>query len=157
MATRPALVCGVGLGIAVLLLGWAAPAQTPRPREEGTLIQRLAKSAKLPEENANRFWNALGPVLRDELASGREVSLPGVGNFRVVRVEAHRDLVNGRPTTFPATNTVEFVPSGVLKDAANSPSAVPAETVPEFKYIPLPGQTPSQQTLRMRVVPLRTP
>ena len=145
------------LGAAALLAGLTAPARSEKPPAEETLPQRLAKAAKMSEENATRFYQALGPVIRDELSHGRTVSVPGLGTFRVVRVEEHRDLRGGRPVVIPAVNTVEFLSEGSLLDAANGPGAQPAESVPPFQYVPLPGQTPGQKVGPVRAPGTRTP
>jgi nucleoid DNA-binding protein len=130
----------------------AVPARSAKPPAEETFNQRLAKAAKLSEDQAGRLFAALGPIVREELGRGRTVSIPGLGTFRVVRVEQHRDLRDGRPVVVPATNTVEFLSEGALLDSANAPGAQPAETVPPFQYVVLPGQTPGQ-----KVGPVRTP
>jgi nucleoid DNA-binding protein len=151
MHTRHRWALGGLLGAVVAVL-LAAPARSAKPPAEETFNQRLAKAARLSEEDAGRFYQALGSVIREDLAHGKQVSVPGLGTFRVVRVEEHRDLRNGRPVVVPATNTVEFLSEGSLVDAANAPAAKPAETVPPFQYVPIPGQTPGQ-----KVGPTRTP
>ena len=155
MRTRQIVTLGALLGACGLALILSAPAQTQRPKGE-TLALRIAQSAKLTEENTDRFLKALGPAVRDELKQGREVSLPGLGTFRVVQIQEHRDLRGGDPVIIPATNTVEFVPEGTLVEASNSENAQPAETVPAFRYIPVPGQTPSNRVSRTRTLPMRT-
>ncbi len=152
MNKRHGWALGGVLGAAAVAAVLTAPAQSAKPPAEETFNQRLAKAAKLSEEQAGRFYQALGPIVREELARGKSVSVPGLGTFRVVRVEEHRDLRGGRPVVIPATNTVEFLSDGALIDSANASGAVPAETVPPFQYIPLPGQTPGQ-----KVGPVRTP
>jgi len=149
------LACGVLLGSLLLLVGLGAPAQTPDVKKELTLVQRLALSTRLSEENADRFLQALGPAIREELRRGRDVEIPGLGRLRVVRVQEHRDMQNGRPIVVPAANRVEFNAADVLDDAANSAGAKPAETVVPFHYIPLPGQTPSQKVGNQRTPPTR--
>jgi nucleoid DNA-binding protein len=135
----------------------AVPARSAKPPAEETFNQRLAKAAKLTEDQAGRLFAALGPIVREELGRGRTVSIPGLGTFRVVRVEGHRDLRNGRPVEVPATNTVEFLSEGGLLDSANAPGAQPAETVPAFHYVPLPGQTPGQKVGPVRTQGQRVP
>jgi nucleoid DNA-binding protein len=157
MRTRHGWALGGLLGAAALLAGLTVPARSEKPPAEETLSQRLAKAAKMSAEDANRFYQALGPVIRDELAHGRQVTVPGLGTFRVVRVEEHRDLRGGRPVVVPAVNTVEFVSEGTLLDAANAAGAQPAESVPPFQYVPLPGQTPSQKVGPVRTPGTRTP
>ena len=113
----------------MITLAILTPARSAKPPAEETFNQRLARAAKLSEEDAGRFYQALGPIIRDELAHGRQVAVPGLGTFRIVRVEEHRDLRGGRPVVVPATNTVEFQGEGVLLDSANAPGAQPADTV----------------------------
>jgi nucleoid DNA-binding protein len=140
------------LGSAALMAVLTVPAGSAKPPEpEQTFNQRLAKAAKLSEADAGKFFQALGPIVRAELAAGKQVSIPGLGTFRVVRVEEHRDLRGGRPVVVPATNTVEFLGEGQLIDSANAAGARPAESVPPFQYVPVPGQTPGQ-----KVGPVRT-
>jgi nucleoid DNA-binding protein len=121
--------------------------QAPKPRADETWGQRVARESKLSEEQVTRVLNALGPAVRDELKKGKTVSLPGLGTFRVVRVAEHKDIEagTGRVLHIPATNTVEFLASEGLGEAANSASAVPAETVPAFEQSPLPNQTKGQK------------
>src|SRR5438132_487189 len=152
MRTQHGIVFGSLLGLRALALV-TTPAQTPRPNQPETLQQKIARLAKLKEEDADRFFQALGPAIREELSKGKTVSLPGLGTFRVVRVAEHKDLRNGRPTVIPAVNTIEFLADGELGAAANSETAVPAETVPDFHYITLPNQTPGQKLPRTRTPP----
>ena len=75
---------------------------------------------------------------------------------RTIASKPGEPLGGGEPRDVPAANTVEFVPEGTLTEAAKSETAQPAETVPEFKYIPLPGQTPSNKVTRTRTLPMRS-
>jgi nucleoid DNA-binding protein len=149
------------VGTLGLVLGLAAPARSQRPqpgkpgqparpnqpkeKEKETLKGRLARVTRLPEQDVTKLLAELGPAVRDQLAAGNQVELPGLGTFRVVRVPEHRDLVGGRPAVIPASNNVEFLPAGSIVNAANGPGAVPAVTVPPFEYNPLPQQTPGQK------------
>jgi nucleoid DNA-binding protein len=151
MRKRHGWVLGGLLGAIALVAVVTTPVRSAKPPAEETMNQRLAREAKLSEQQAARFFQALGPIVRRELASGKTVSLPGLGTFRVVRVEEHRDLRDGRPVVVPALNTVEFLSEGSLTTAANASGAKPAEVVPPFQYVPLPGQTPGQ-----RVGPVKT-
>ena len=113
-----------------------------KPKEKPTTLKgRIAAEAKLSEDDVAKMLTAVGPVVRDALARGEKVELPGLGVLRVVRVAPHRDLVDGRPALIEASNYVEFVPAGNLVDAANAPGAVPQDTVLPFQYNPLPDQT----------------
>ena len=147
-----AALCG-----AVLVL--TSPAHSQRKRDaELPLTKRLARDAKVTEEQATRLFNALGPALRDELKNGKVASIPGLGSFRVVRIEEHKDIERGtgRVLRIPARNTVEFVPEGVLEGAANSATAKPQDTVPAFEYVPLPDRANGQKTGTTRSTGTRT-
>jgi nucleoid DNA-binding protein len=146
---------------AVLILGpaFAEPVvvQSGGKDKEATLKGRVAAASKVSAENVAKVLEALGPAVRDKLASGETVELPGLGTFRVVTVPEHRNLIDGRPATVNAANYVTFDPAGSLADAANAPGAVPAEVVPEFRYNPLPDQLPSLKTPNERMPTIRTP
>lgn len=126
---------------------------SPKQKAPDTLQGRVAQASKLSEDDVNKVLKALGPAVRDELKRGKTVTLPGLGTLRVVRIPQHKDMEigTGRPLTVAAENTIEFLPTGELVGAANSDGAVPAETVPPFQYIPLPGQTPGQKVGQTRV------
>jgi nucleoid DNA-binding protein len=162
MRKRPWLALAILAGALGALMPLAAPAQpqkpSQKPRAEETLGQRVARESKLTEEQVARVLTAMGPAIRDELIKGKSVSLPGLGVFRVVRVGEHKDIEagSGRPVRVPARNTVEFLASEGLGDAANGPSVVPAETVPGFQYNPLLNQTPSQKVPQMKTEGTRT-
>ena len=141
-----ALVVALGLSFTVTSL-----AQPPRPPERLPLTAAVAKKSKLPEDDVKAMLEALGPIVREKLANGETVELPGLGTIRVVRVPEHKDLVQGRPATISAVNNVEFLPVGKIVQAANAPGAVPAVTVPAFEYDPLPGQTRSQRAPYVRM------
>ncbi len=142
---------GRGVGFRRSAAGQAGPAdkakepkiisQKPAAKEQpATLSGRVAAQTKLKEEDVAKVLEALGPAVRDQLARGDRAELPGLGVFRVVRVAAHRDLVDGRPAMIEASNYVEFLPTGGLVDAANAAGAVPSDTVLPFQFVPLPNQ-----------------
>jgi nucleoid DNA-binding protein len=129
-----------------------------KDKDKGTTLKgRVAAASKVSEENVAKVLEALGPAVRDRLASGETVELPGLGTFRVVTVPEHRNLIDDRPATVNAANYVTFNPTGSLIDAANAPGAVPAEVVPEFRYVPLPDQLPSLKVPFERMPSIRTP
>jgi nucleoid DNA-binding protein len=146
-----ALIAGLAL-----LLTQAGPAQSQKPADAKTLKSRIVAATKLPEADVQKMLTALGPAIRDHLKSGEKIELAGLGTFRVVRIPEHRDLVAGRPATVAASNYVEFLPTGELVNAANSATAVPAETVPPFEYIINPYQTPGQHVGTTRNPGVRT-
>ena len=158
MRKRPWLALAALAATLGVLMPLAAPAQPAKPRAEETMGQRLAREAKLSEEQVNRLLTVLGPAVRDELKKGNTVSLPGLGTFRVVRVAEHKDIEagTGRPLRVPASNTVEFLATEGLSEAANSAATMPAETVPAFEYNPLPNQTKGQKVPPTKTEGIRT-
>ena len=141
-----ALVGTLGIGLV-----WTTPVHSQRVPVLGPLPVEFARQSRLRPEDAVRVLNTIGPVVSQQLSAGRDASIPGLGVFRVVNIPAHVNLVDGRPTTIPARNIVEFLPDSALDRAANSPQARPATTVPPFQYIPLPGQTPSTRVPLQRI------
>lgn len=137
-----------------LMVGWAVSngyAQLPvRAAAVAALPKTLAEATELEEEDVAKVLNALGPAMQQQLASGRQVALPGLGVFRVVRIPPHRDLEGGRPVLVPGRNYVEFLPDSTLNKASNHPAARPAVTVKPFQYNPLPNQAPTRTVPRVR-------
>jgi nucleoid DNA-binding protein len=132
-------------GAIVLTLAWTGPARSQRPLALDPLPRDIARRTTVDETDVAKVLNALGPAVARQIAAGREVTVPGLGTFRVVRIPENKDLVGGRPATVPPRNYVEFLPNEGLVEASNSPDAKPAVTVPPFQYVPLLGQTPSQK------------
>ena len=67
MRKQHKLVLGIIIGLIVWISVLTIQAQPERPAKEETLPQRIARSAKMSEENASRFLVALGPAIREEL------------------------------------------------------------------------------------------
>jgi nucleoid DNA-binding protein len=116
----------------------------------------LVSATKEKKETVEKILKALGPAFSEQLRAGREVELSGVGTFRVVQVAEHKDLVGGRPTTIPAKNYVEFLPTGTLNAEANSPTARPSKVVPPGDFIINPNSTPSSRSGTTRNLGTRT-
>ena len=149
-------------GAVVAVLAFASPAFSDKPAAKEkkdkptTLAGRVAADSKVSEEEVAKVLAVLGPAVRDRLAAGERVELPGLGVFRVVHIPEHRDLVDGRPALVAGSNTVDFLPYGNMVEAANAPGAVPQETVPPFEFNPLPGQTKSLHVPDERMPNVRT-
>jgi nucleoid DNA-binding protein len=139
------------IGTLAVGLLWTTPARSQRAPVLGPLPDEFARQSRLKPEDAVRALNTLGPVVSQQIAAGREATVPGLGVFRVVNIPQHVNLIDGRPTTIPARNIIEFLPDGAVTRAANSPQARPAVSVPPFQYIPLPGQTPSTRIPDQRI------
>jgi nucleoid DNA-binding protein len=161
MCVRQWIVLAGLLGSMGVMLTSAGPAHSQRqpPPAEETLSSRVAKTAKLSEQDVAKVLQALGAAVQEELKAGKTVTLPGLGTFRVVRIAEHKNMEvpTGRPVTVPATNNVEFLAGGELLSAANSASAKPAETVPDFRYIVIPNRVPSSRMPNTKVRGPRNP
>lgn len=165
MRKRNLISVAVLIAAAVLMFGLSEPAQSQRAGQLGaqkdplrtTLKGRIAIATKLPEAEVVKVLEAIGPAVRDLIGQGQQVEVPNLGTFRVVRIPEHRGLNGGLAVTIPGSNYVEFLPFGVIANAANQPGVMPAETVPPFEYNPLPDQTKSLKTENLRVPGTRTP
>ncbi len=144
---------------ATLLLVQAEPAQSQRPPlpKEPTLAGDIAARSGVKEEDVAKVLQALGPVVSDRIAAGQTIDLPNFGQVRVVRIPQHNDLVDGRPATIAATNTVDFLPAANLIAGANASGAVPSVTVTPFQYNPLPDRVPSTRIPGTRQPSTRIP
>ena len=139
MRTAKGALVFLGVGFALVLV-LAVDAQVINKKAVAPNLKTgLVSATKETEQSVDKLLKALGPAIQEQLTAGRKVEIPGVGTFRVVKVEAYRDLVDGRPSVIPEKNYVEFLPDAALNTAANAPGAVPARIVPpsEFKVNPL--------------------
>src|SRR5690242_5610208 len=101
--SRMVIFGGVAVSLAFVLGIGVARSQQRLPL--GPLQKDLALGAKVGEEEAVRLLNAMGPAVTRQLAAGRQVSLPGLGTFRVVRLGETRNLdAEGKVIDQPATN-----------------------------------------------------
>jgi nucleoid DNA-binding protein len=155
MRARKWLVRGTLLGGVLLLLCVTDLVHSQQKAPVETMTQRLARRTKLTEDKVILLLQELAPAIQAELVQGKQVTLPGLGTFRIVRVAGHKDLQVGRPVVVTPVNTVEFLPVAGLATAANAPGVQPEEYVPAFQYNPLPGQTPGQKVGQIRVPPIR--
>ena len=143
MRTAKGALGVLAAGIA-LVLGLAVDAQVIVGKKEpaANLEAGLVKTTKEKKESVEKLLKALGPAMQEQLTAGRQVVIPGVGTFRVVKVEAYKDLVDGRPVVIPEKKYVEFLPDAALNTAANAPGAVPARIVPPFEFRVNPNANP---------------
>jgi nucleoid DNA-binding protein len=118
--------------------------------------RQVTRKTKVKQETVALVLKSLGPAIIAEIRRGRQVVIPNLGVFRVVRVAEHRDLRNGQPVTIAATNYVEFVPEAAVVAVANAQGTVPAAVVPPFEYNTLPNQTPGIRTNKVRAPRIRT-
>jgi nucleoid DNA-binding protein len=149
--TAEAQIIGVGPNKAPAAPSKAPPAPSKAPAVGGgTLEQDVAKAAKLKEEEVERVFKVLGPLVTARLRRGEAVDLAGLGTLRIVRVEEHKDLVTGLPARIPGVNLLEFLPTGNLNNAANTPGTIPNVVVPPQEFTVNPNANPGLKTEGMR-------
>jgi nucleoid DNA-binding protein len=148
---RWALVIGALAVVAAFSLGQAVGSRRlPANLKEGL----VARTREAPE-TVDKLLKALAPAVGEQILAGRQVELPGLGSFRVVRIESYKDLDGGRPITIPARNYVEFVPTEELDGVSNQPGAVPARTVSPMEFRVNPWATPGMKTESIKTIRTR--
>src|SRR5262249_29186002 len=110
MRKPPWLELGALVATLGVVFGVAGPAQSQRPPEKLPLRAAVAKKSKVSEDDVKAVLEALGPIIREKLADGEAIELPGLGTFRVVRVPQPKDLVQGRPATIAAVHNARARP-----------------------------------------------
>ncbi|GAA4340437.1 DNA-binding protein HU-beta [Pigmentiphaga soli] len=90
-------------------------------RTKKELIDALSERTQQPKNVSEAFLDALGDALRDTLASGDEVVLPGVGKFSVKAKAAKtgRNPRTGESIQIAARRSPAFSAAKVLKDAVD--------------------------------------
>jgi nucleoid DNA-binding protein len=154
--SKRAWILGAAAVASALVLGFAGGVYSQRRVETGPLGKRLSNASGVSEVTVNKVLKVLGPTIMANLKAGNVEEVEGLGTFRIVRVDEHRDLQNGRPVVVPAENYIVFDPVEGVARQANARGVKAADVVPEFKYTPLPNQTPSQRTPKIRVPSTRT-
>ena len=85
------------------------------------LIADIAEAIDAPKTTARNALDQLGQIVADQLESGSEITLPGIGKLKITE----RPARTGRnPSTFAAIEiaakkVVKFVPAKVLTDSVN--------------------------------------
>lgn len=84
------------------------------------LIDALSAKSSLPKTQVKSVLDALTEVTQEQVKSGSDVYLNGLGRVRVVKTAARvgRNPRTGASLDIPAKNRVTFVSSKALKDAA---------------------------------------
>ena len=95
---------------------------TKKPMTKSQLVATLADTAEMDKGSANRVLEALAKIVSDEVASGGQVTLPGLGKFacrerpeRVVRNPA-----TGEQMKKPADRVAKVTIAKQLKDVINA-------------------------------------
>lgn len=134
---------------------------TPLPVNPPTLATingSIAKKTGLTEAQVAAVIKELGPAMADKLAKGEGFEIPGAGNFRLIRIVAHRELVGNLAVFVPARNSIEFIPSGPVDQVLNRPGAVEGVPIGLPDFNPQLGNvTPGVRTPGTRTPGTRTP
>jgi DNA-binding protein HU-beta len=83
------------------------------------LIAAVAERSKTAKAHVEAVIDGLGNVTKDALASGDEVTLPGLGKLSAKTRAARtgRNPSNGEAVEIPAKTVPKFTPAKALKDA----------------------------------------
>lgn len=83
------------------------------------LSRLMAENSELSAKQCDQAINALGNVIRDQLMSGGEVQVPGIGKFAVADRAARtgRNPQTGEAIEIAAKRVPTFSAAKVLKDA----------------------------------------
>ncbi|BBE51794.1 DNA-binding protein HRm [Ferriphaselus amnicola] len=86
------------------------------------LITQLAATSSIKQGTVETVLDYLGVVVQRALASGDEVTLPGIGKLHVERKEASkgRNPRTGESIDIPAKNVPKLSVAKALKDAVNA-------------------------------------
>ena len=83
------------------------------------LVDRVAGDSKLTKAQAKEIVDGLFGAVRDSLAKGEEVNLPGFGKFKVQDKPARtgRNPSTGAAIQIAASKKISFAAAKALKDA----------------------------------------
>ena len=85
------------------------------------LIAGIAKEAELTQAAAQKALETITKCIAVEVKAGRSIALPGLGSFNLAKRAARkgRNPRTGAEIKIPASKTVRFKASSVLKDKIN--------------------------------------
>lgn len=84
------------------------------------LVAALAAKSAESHASSERVLDALCDTIREQLAQGGDVMLPGIGKFSTAERAARqgRNPQTGEPLAIPAATVPKFSAAKALKDAA---------------------------------------
>jgi DNA-binding protein HU-beta len=85
------------------------------------LISDIAEAIDTPKSTVRAALEQLSEIVSDALENGDEITLPGVGKFKVSERSARsgRNPRTGQVMQIEAKKVVKFVPAKALSDAIN--------------------------------------
>lgn len=90
--------------------------------DKETLAEMLVDDFGKTKTEAKKIIEAVVHVIGDNLKAGTEVSLFGLGSFKVVPVaeKKGRNIQTGEPVVYPASHKVKFSAAKPIKDAVKA-------------------------------------
>ncbi|KWT00942.1 hypothetical protein CFBP3846_P300045 (plasmid) [Pseudomonas syringae pv. avii] len=85
------------------------------------LVAGIAEAIDAPKTTARNALEQLGQIVADQLESGAEITLPGIGKLKVAERPARtgRNPSTGAAIEIAAKKVIKFVSAKVLNDAIN--------------------------------------
>ncbi|WP_426141065.1 HU family DNA-binding protein [Pseudomonas sp. DWP3-1-2] len=85
------------------------------------LIADIAEAIDAPKTTARNALDQLGQIVADQLESGAEITLPGIGKLKVAERPARtgRNPSTGAAIEIAAKKVIKFVPAKALSDSIN--------------------------------------
>ncbi|RMT07032.1 hypothetical protein ALP53_200008 [Pseudomonas savastanoi pv. phaseolicola] len=85
------------------------------------MVAGIAEAIDAPKTTARKTLEQLGQIVADQLESGAEITLPGIGKLKVAERPARtgRNPSTGASIEIAAKKAVKFVSAKVLNDAIN--------------------------------------
>ncbi|PYD24231.1 HU family DNA-binding protein [Pseudomonas syringae] len=85
------------------------------------LVAGIAEAIDAPKTTARKALEQLGQIVADQLESGAEITLPGIGKLKVTERLARtgRNPSTGAAIEIAAKKAIKFVPAKVLNDSIN--------------------------------------
>ena len=89
------------------------------------LVTAIASKAGMKKVDAQKAYDALLESISEQLASGRDVRLSGIGSLRtnVAPARTSRNPRTGEPVSVPSRRVVRFSASAELKGAVGQAAA----------------------------------
>ena len=89
------------------------------------LIDAIKAASEIPKGTVEAVVDKLYEAMTKELATGGEVTLPGIGKLSVTQRAARtgRNPATGEALKIPAKKAIKFGVAKALKDAVNAPPA----------------------------------
>lgn len=86
------------------------------------LVTELAEVVEVPKATSRAALEALAGIAANQLSSGEEITLPGIGKLKAVDRPARtgRNPATGAEIKIPAKRVVKFVPSKNLDETVNN-------------------------------------